>query len=126
MRKTLILALAMFVTAVLGLTMASVAKADEMSMSMVGYIIDTKCATANQAKLAEFAPTHPKECAMLPDCHKSGYNIYTDGKLYKFDSDSSEKVYSFLEKADSTLHVKAEVVHGEGDMVKLVSIANAE
>ena len=126
MRKTLILALAMFVTAVLGLTMASVAKADEMSMSMVGYIIDTKCATANQAKLAEFAPTHPKECAMLPDCHKSGYNIYSDGKLYKFDSESSEKVYSFLEKADSKLHVKAEVVHGEGDMVKLVSIANAE
>lgn len=39
MRKTLILALAMFITAMLGLTMAPVAKADDTSMSMVGYII---------------------------------------------------------------------------------------
>jgi hypothetical protein len=126
MRKTLILALVMFVTALLGLTMTPVAKADDTSMSMSGYIVDTRCATANKDKLAEFVPTHPKDCAMAPDCHKSGYNLYTDGKLYKFDSESSEKVYSFLEKADSTLHVKADVVHGEGDMVKLVSISNAE
>lgn len=126
MRKTLMLALAMFITAVFGVTMAAAEKAKAMSMSMDGYIIDTKCATANKDKLAEFVPTHPKECAMAPDCHKSGYTIYSDGKLYKFDKKSSEEVYKFLEKADSKLHVKAEVVHEKGDMVRLVSIANAE
>lgn len=126
MRKTLMLALAMFITAVFGVTMAAADKAKAMPMTMDGYIIDTKCATANKDKLAEFTPTHPKECAMAPDCHKSGYTIYSDGKLYTFDKKSSEEVYKFLEKADSKLHVKAEVVHEKGDMVKLVSIANAE
>lgn len=124
MRKTLMLALSMFLVMVFGVTMAAAEKAKTMTMD--GYILDTKCATANQAKLAEFAPTHPKECAMAPDCHKSGYNLYSDGKLYKFDKKSSDKVYKFLEKADSKLHVKAEVIHGKGDMVKLVSIKNAE
>jgi len=125
MRKTLIMALSMFIVMVFGVTMAAAAE-KAMAMSMQGYIIDTKCATANKDKLAEFAPTHPKECAMLPDCHKSGYNIYSEGKLYKFDKKSSDKVYKFLEKADSKLHVKAEVIHEKGDMVKLVSIENAE
>ena len=125
MRKTLVLALSMFMVMVFGVGMASAAE-KAMTMTMDGYILDTKCATANQAKLAEFSPTHPKECAMAPDCHKSGYNLYSDGKLYKFDKKSNDKVYKFLEKADSKLHVKAEVVHEKGDMLKLVSITNAE
>ena len=96
------------------------------SMMMTGYIIDTKCATANKDKLDEFVKTHQKECALAPACAKSGYNFYSDGKLWKLDKASSDKVHKFLEKADSKLNVKVEIEHGKGDMNKIVSIANAE
>jgi len=125
MKKMLVMAAAAFMVAALGMAYTAMA-AKPMTMTMEGYIIDTKCATANSAKLAEFAPTHPKECAMAPDCRKSGYNLYSEGKLWKFDKASSDKVYSFLKKADSTLHVKVEMEHGKGDTIKLVSITNAK
>ena len=105
--------------------MAATAVAGEKTMTMEGYIIDTKCATDNKAKLDEFVKTHPKECAMAPDCHKIGYNLYSEGKLWKFDKKSSEKVYDFLKKSNSKLNVKIEMVHEKGDMIKLVSIKNA-
>ncbi len=120
------------VFAVVAMTMSTPVLASERkaveakAMTMEGYIIDTKCATANKDKLAEFVKTHEKECAMLPSCRKSGYNLYSDGKLYKFDKLSQDKVYKFLQKGDSKLHVKAEVTHEKGDMIKLVSITNAE
>ena len=129
MKKVLLLSVAMFVAAMFGVSSSAVAaekmKMASKGMEMTGTIIDTKCATANEATLGEFVKTHPKECAMAPDCHKSGYNLYSDGKLYKFDKKSSDKVYKFLEKADSKLNVKVEVMHGKGDMLKLVKIENA-
>jgi hypothetical protein len=98
----------------------------DKSMVMEGYIVDTECATANKADLDSFVKTHSKDCAMAPACRKSGYNLYSMGRLWKFDKESSEKVYEFLGKADSTLHVSVEMVHGKGDMIKLVSIRNAK
>ncbi|HLB25101.1 MAG TPA: hypothetical protein VJM83_02110 [Nitrospirota bacterium] len=124
MKKVLLLSLFLFAAA--GLVYANASFAGSKSMTMEGYVVDTKCADANKANIGEFVKTHAKDCAMAPDCHKSGYNLYSEGKLWKFDKESSDKVYKFIEKADSTLKVKAEVVHGEGDMVKLVKIENAK
>ncbi len=120
MRKILILVSALFVVSVFGL--ATVASAAD-TMTMKGYIIDTKCATANADKLADFVKTHPKDCALA--CHESGYNIYSDGKLYKFDPASSDMAYDFLQKPDSKTMVTAEV-EMTGDTVKLVKVMNAE
>lgn len=124
MKRLLILAAALLVSMAFG-TAAVAAEKKAMTMTMEGYIIDTKCATDNKDKLAEYVKTHTKECAMLPPCQKSGYNLYSEGKLYKFDKDSSGKVYDFLKKADSDLKVKVEVQH-EKDEIKLVSITNAK
>ena len=131
MKKFWVFGLAMLVTAVFGMSgtiLAGEGKAASFkkSMSMVGDVVDTQCATANKDNMAGFVKTHTKECALAPACKKSGYNLYSDGKLYKFDNASNKKVAAFLEKADSKLHVKAEVIHGKGDVLKLVSIANAE
>lgn len=95
------------------------------SMTMVGYIIDTKCATNNADNLDSFVKVHTKECAVLPACAASGYNLFSEGKLWKFDKESSDKVHEFLMKGDSTLHVKVEMTHGEGNTISLVSIENA-
>jgi hypothetical protein len=96
-----------------------------MSMTMDGYIIDTRCAENNKDNLDEFAPTHSKECALMPVCAESGYQFYSGGKLWKFDKASSDKVHEFLMKPDSTLHVSIEMAHGEGNMITLISVTNA-
>lgn len=120
MRKFMILVFGLFIVAAFGL--ATTASAAD-TMTMKGYIIDTKCATANADKLADFVKTHPKDCAIA--CHDSGYNLYSDGKLYKFDKESSDMAYDFLQKADSKTMVSAEVIM-TGDTVKLVKVMNAE
>lgn len=125
----LLLIVALTVTVIVGMSLTAMAaegKKAAKSTTMEGYIIDTKCAEANKAKLGEFVKTHTKECATAPDCKKTGYNIYSDGKLYKFDKASNKKISEFLDKADSTLQVKVEVEHKKGDVLKLVTIENAK
>jgi len=88
-----------------------------------GTIIDNHCAGMSKDNLAEFIKTHTKECALMPECAASGYSIFADGKLHKFDQESSRKIDEFLKKAESKLDV---VVTAErvGEALKLVSIEN--
>jgi hypothetical protein len=88
-----------------------------------GTIIDNHCAAMSKDNLPEFVKTHTKACALMPDCAASGYSIFADGKLHKFDQASNKKVEEFLKKAESKLEVvvKAEKV---GEELKLVSIEN--
>lgn len=89
-----------------------------------GYIIDNKCASANNSDtLEEFVKTHTKECTLKPECMASGYSIFADGKLYAFDKDSSAKVAEFLKNADSKLQVTV-TAKQVGDELSLVSIEN--
>ena len=92
-------------------------------MVLKGDVIDNNCADANKGTLAEFVKTHTKECALKPVCMNSGYSIFANGKLYKFDKDSSAKVAEFLKKADSKLQVTV-TAKQVGDELNLVSIEN--
>lgn len=94
-------------------------------MTLKGTIIDNHCAAMGKDNLAEFVKTHTKACAVMPDCAASGYSIFADGKLYKFDAESSKKVEEFLKKDESKLEVvvKAETV---GEELKLVTIENQQ
>lgn len=75
---------------------------------LTGTLIDNVCATSNLEKIAEFAKTHPKECAIKPECAASGYSLYADGVLYALDSESNAKVVEFLKSPASTLEVSVE------------------
>jgi hypothetical protein len=92
-------------------------------VTLKGTLIDNHCAAMAKDNLAEFVKTHTKACAIMPDCAASGYSIFADGKLYKFDAESSKKVEEFLKKDESKLEVvvKAEKVDEE---LKLISIEN--
>ncbi|MFA5059369.1 MAG: hypothetical protein WC676_01930 [Candidatus Omnitrophota bacterium] len=96
---------------------------DEGVVVLQGYVLDNMCAQAHQNDLAEFAPTHPKTCALEPDCAASGFSIYADGKLSKFDKESSAKIEEFLkaEGNESKVEVTAKDVNGE---LSLISITN--
>jgi len=105
---------------------AAVSKPVEVAVKTVmlkGDIIDNMCAGAHKDVLADFVKTHTKQCAIAPGCIDSGYSIFADGKLYKFDKDSNAKIVEFLKKEDSKLQVvvAAKEVGGE---LSLVSIEN--
>jgi len=92
-------------------------------LTFKGDIIDNMCAAENKDNLADFLKTHTKECALMSDCIASGYSIFAEGKLYRFDQASNKKVEEFLRKPESKLQVvvKAEKV---GKEIKLLSIEN--
>jgi hypothetical protein len=75
------------------------------TITLKGTIIDNHCAAMSKDNLAEFVKTHTKACALMPDCAASGYSIFADGKLYKFDQASGKKVEEFLKKDESRLEV---------------------
>lgn len=89
-----------------------------------GDIIDNLCAgTQNPEELANFIRTHTKQCALMPACVASGYSIFADGKLYKFDKESNAKIEEFLKQEDSKLQavVTAKQV---GEELSLATIEN--
>ncbi len=74
--------------------------------TLTGVIIDNACASAQKPEeLAAFVKTHTKQCALMPACVASGYSIFANGKLYKFDKESAAKIEEFLKKEDSNLQV---------------------
>jgi hypothetical protein len=93
------------------------------TMTLKGDIIDNMCASGHKDDMAEFVKTHTKACALIPNCASSGYSLYVDGKLHKFDEASNKKIEEFLKKDDSKLQVEVMIEQKE-DMISLVSIKN--
>jgi hypothetical protein len=86
-------------------------------------IIDNHWAKANKADLAKFITNHSKGCVLMPDSAASGFAIYTDGKLHKFNKASNAKIEEFVKKADSTLQVEVVAMKTKGGL-RLVLIKN--
>jgi hypothetical protein len=92
-------------------------------MTLKGDIIDNMCADSHTEDLAEFVASHTKGCALMPSCVASGYSLFVDGKLHKFDEASNKKIEEFLKKDDSRLQVEVTIIKKE-DKISLVSIKN--
>jgi hypothetical protein len=90
-----------------------------------GTIIDNMCAESHKADMATFIKTHPKSCAIAPNCMASGYSIYFSGQLMKFNDASNKKIADFLKISDSKLTVDVEVNKVKG-LLDLVSIKNSK
>ncbi len=105
-------------------TAAPVSTPAAAEMTLKGDIIDNNCAGLQKPEdLASFVKTHTKECTLMPACVASGYSIFADGKLYKFDKDSNMKIEEFLKKEDSKLQVTV-TANKIGEELSLVSIEN--
>jgi hypothetical protein len=96
---------------------------DREAITLRGTVIDNMCADGSKDNLAEFIKTHTKQCALMEHCVASGFSIFADGELHKFDVASNKKIAEFLRKSDSKLKVvvKAE---NSGKELSLVSIEN--
>jgi Mn-dependent DtxR family transcriptional regulator len=92
------------------------------SVKLTGYLIDNACsARANSEGGAEKVKNHTVKCAMMPNCEKSGYALYADGKLYKLDEAGNKKAIELYKstKVERGLQVTVEGdVEGESLKVK--------
>lgn len=116
---------------ILGLGMAlllagvAVAATGAKSVKLTGYLIDNACsARANTEGGAEKVKNHTVKCAMMPNCEKSGYALFADGKLYKLDDAGNKKAVEIYKntKVERGLQVSVEG-DVEGDALKVTSMS---
>lgn len=110
---------------VLLLAGVALAARDHKSVKLTGYLIDNMCSgRANTENGAEKVKNHTVKCAMMPNCEKSGYAVYADGKLYKLDEAGNKKAVEIYKstKLEKGLQVSVE---GEvdGDSLKVKSMS---
>jgi hypothetical protein len=85
--------------------------ADKKDVKLTGYVIDNACSARAAGDTAlDKVKAHSTKCAQMPACAKSGYAIFADGKLYKFDEDGNKKVAELLKntKAEKGFGVSVE------------------
>ena len=85
--------------------------ADKKEVKLSGYVIDNACsARATGDTALDKVKAHSTKCAQMPNCAKSGYAIFADGKLYKFDEDGNKQVAELLKntKAEKGFSVSVE------------------
>jgi hypothetical protein len=105
--------------------MAGVLFAQDKSVTLTGYLIDNSCAAnhANDKTFATWVKTHGTSCAMMEACEKSGYAVFADNKLYKFDDAGNTSASELLKntKSKKGLHVTVEGTV-DGDSVKVTKL----
>ena len=112
------------------LTFAIALFAQDKSVKLSGYLIDNACAGAagaKDAKFAERAKKHTVSCALMPSCEGSGFAVYSDGKLYKFDEDGNKSAAELLKATDTksglTVAVEGTV---DGDTVHVTKLTEVK
>jgi len=82
-------------------------------VKLTGYVVDVVCAADhtkdNPEDATKFAAEHTKECALMEECVKSGYGIFSDGKWYPFDAKGNTMAKALFEKTAKKDHIKVTV-----------------
>lgn len=114
---------------VLVCVLAGVASAADVQ----GVLMDRMCSPKAELRIVPpgrleggmvTAEAHTRECALMPDCQKSGYGVVTsDGKFLKFDEAGNRKALEAI-KASKKLDDLEVDVTGEvqGDSIKVESL----
>ncbi len=103
---------------------------DKNSVKLNGYLIDNACAGAHakDATFKERVKKHSTSCALMPNCAKTGYALFTaEGQLYKFDEAGNKSVEALLKDTETKAGVSV-AVEGtlEGDTIHLTKIAEVK
>lgn len=99
--------------------------AQDKTVTLDGYMIDNACASshATDKTFGTWVKTHGTSCAMMDSCEKSGYAVYADDKVYKFDDKGNDSAAELLKntKSKKGLHVKVEGTL-DGDTIKVTKL----
>lgn len=98
-----------------------------------GVLIDQLCSQQAHTRIVPgprieggivVAYTHTKECALKPECRKSGYGVFTyDQKFVPFDSAGNQQAFEFFRNSSKTEDFRVAVT-GEfhGDLFHVAAI----
>jgi hypothetical protein len=102
-----------------------------------GILIDQTCSSKAEVHIVSgprleggmiVAEAHTRQCALMPECQKSGYGVFTyENKFLKFDEAGSRKALAALRASKKEDDLKVEVT-GEiqGDTIKVASLKLTE
>jgi hypothetical protein len=101
----------------------------EKTVNLSGYLIDNACAGAHSkdADFGDRVKKHATSCALMPSCKGSGFAVYSEGKLYKFDKAGNDSALELLKETETRDGVMV-AVEGtvEGDTVHVTKIAEVK
>ena len=89
-----------------------------------GVLMDKMCSMKAVKDGQKAATMHTRQCAMMPDCEKSGYGVFTaDNKYLVFDTAGNEQAAAALKSSKKKDNLKVKV-SGEvtGDTIKVASL----
>ena len=97
--------------------------AQDKTVTLDGYMIDNACASSDKAKDKTWIKTHSTSCATMEACEKSGYAVFANDKLYKFDDAGNASAAEVIKntKSKKGLHVKVEGTV-DGDTINVTKI----
>ena len=102
-----------------------------------GVLIDKQCSYKAETRIVPgprleggivVAYTHMRSCALMPECQKSGYGVFTyDQKFLAFDAEGNRKALALLKSTKKEDDLRVEV-SGEikDDTIKVASLKLVE
>jgi hypothetical protein len=90
-----------------------------------GVLMDKMCSLKAVKDGQKAATMHTRQCAIMPDCEKSGYGVFTtDNKFLVFDAAGNEQAAAALKSSKKKDNLKVKV-SGEvtGDTIKVARLA---
>lgn len=101
--------------------------------SVQGVLMDKMCSYKAETRIVQgdrleggmlVAYVHTRQCALMPDCQKSGYGIYTyDDKFLSFDAAGNRKALALLKETKKDDDLRIEVTgEVQGDTIKVETI----
>ncbi len=101
----------------------------DKTVKLSGYLIDNACSAAHvkDANFAERVKKHKTSCALMPSCEGSGFAVYSEGKLYKFDEAGNKNAAALLKDTETkdgvTVAVEGTV---DGDTVHVTKLTEVK
>jgi hypothetical protein len=89
-----------------------------------GILMDKMCSMKAAKEGQKAAVMHTRECALMPDCEKSGYGVFTtDNKYLALDAAGNKQASTALKASKKKDNLKVKV-SGEvnGDTIKVASL----
>ncbi len=99
-----------------------------------GVLMDQKCSGTADLRISGssgllvggriVAEAHTRQCALMPECEKSGYGVYTsDKKFLKFDEAGSRKALAAIKASTKLDDLEVEVTGDvKGDTIKVATL----
>ncbi len=101
------------------LTLVSIAAAAEFE----GVLIDRSCSASAVKGGEKVALAHTRDCALMPNCVKTGYGIYTNGKFIPFDAAGNKQALAALKASTKPDNLRVTVTGEQsGNVLKVKSL----